>query len=604
MFWPPSRRDDVKIETANPLFLGATSGFVTPIYIAIDGSQGAASVDESVRGIHNPFASIIAEALTRNPSSKKYVSPALSDRAGLETALFRIVDLPLLELNPQGDVVPAPRFHLLKTKINRDIKTLNRGGLRVLSPSTLIALNREPMGCPMTGPDEVWPSTFGHTPDVFLLATTRGIALGTLAWSSRKLGWGRNVLSLETLAKFISDYLDAIAFEYDFFIDVPSDSNHDFICWNGDAAYSGEFLIELEGWLNRARSSQDRFLLARSSMTSLLGDNKYVNFTVERPGLGPLVQIRRGGRSIVLTIDNMSYIFGSEGCLIYKELGSGEQRQSWVTKAGLFVLHLFYQVQWDQTLLTKHMVTLTRLVGEGGVVAGVGLPRIPASYYFGMLLENRSTRPTLLEFQYVMAPESRKPARGIPSVTPKELLQVILDIVDVPHHNTMVIEDYNPKNILARHSTNHAGCPEGTFMRILLGVDNSRIAGEMPRLQQGQIPNWFSLDTVVAAELRDPLITQRAPELATIRARAASSIQTAKSDIYKIGLLAIRLLHVPEDPERGDAQCSFYSETAEANVNRLVGAPRAALLVGMLALDPTQRPFAVNLLFDFTRGIA
>lgn len=329
--------------------------------------------------------------------------------------------------------------------------------------------------------------------------------------------------------------------------------------------------------------------------------------TVDRAALGPLTKLGRGGQATVFKLSSVPPVSGAEGQYVFKQYRSkilDESAHSLATTMPQLILHPDSMSEEDQRLVRRHTVWPQGLVVQGGKAQGILMKLIPEPFFFDLHLTGSGTSSkTLLELQYLMTPESKKPERGIPSATAKERLLLILDvlkIVDFLHRNGLVIGDFSPKNLVVSNPHRASSSTGHKFIPKFLDVDAFRFAGGVPPIQQMHTPNWFPPEVRAAAVLRDELIAKGAPQLEISRARAMANTQTKKSDIFKMGLLVLRLLHVPKDASEDDTQSVYVSSSATSNIQRLVNPHRAQLLRSMLETDPERRPTAHDVLAAFS----
>ncbi|WP_157044155.1 protein kinase family protein [Nostocoides australiense] len=318
-------------------------------------------------------------------------------------------------------------------------------------------------------------------------------------------------------------------------------------------------------------------------------------------------KLGRGGQATVFKLASPPPIPGAEGQYVFKRYHKEileESGHSLATTMPQLILHPDDMNTEDQRFVRRYTVWPQGLVLENGTAQGILMKLIPEPFFFD--LEFGGVGPserTLLEVQYLMAPESKKPERGIPAATAKDRLYLILDvlkIVDFLHRNGLVIGDFSPKNLVVTNPAKGVASSGRKFTPKFLDVDAFRFAGGVPPIQQMHTPNWFPPEVRAAAILRDKLISEGASQIEISRARAAANIQTIKSDIFKMGLLALRLLHIPRDPNEDDTQSVYVSTTATANIERLVNPRRARLLRSMLDADPDSRPSARDVLAAFS----
>ncbi len=329
--------------------------------------------------------------------------------------------------------------------------------------------------------------------------------------------------------------------------------------------------------------------------------------TVQKSELGPMTKLGRGGQATVFKLSALPPIPGAEGQYVFKRYHREileESGHSLATTMPQLILHPDAMSEDDQKFVRRHTVWPQGLVVDNGTAQGILMKLIPDPFFFD--LEFGGVGPsekTLLEVQYLMAPESKKPERGIPSATAKDRLFLILDvlrIVDFLHRNGLVIGDFSPKNLVVTNPAKGVASSGKKFTPKFLDVDAFRFAGGVPPIKQMHTPNWFPPEVRAAAVLRDELVAQGASQVEISRARAAANIQTTKSDIFKMGLLTLRLLHIPRDPNEDDTQSVYISPTASSNIERLVNPQRARLLRSMLDTDPSSRPSAHDVLAAFS----
>lgn len=329
--------------------------------------------------------------------------------------------------------------------------------------------------------------------------------------------------------------------------------------------------------------------------------------TIQKSALGSMSKLGRGGQATVFKLASPPPIPGAEGQYVFKRYHKDildESGHSLATTMPQLILHPDAMSVEDQRFVRRYTVWPQGLVVENGTAQGILMKLIPEPFFFD--LEFGGVGPserTLLEVQYLMAPESKKPERGIPAATAKDRLYLILDvlkIVDFLHRNGLVIGDFSPKNLVVTNPVKGVASSGRKFTPKFLDVDAFRFAGGVPPIQQMHTPNWFPPEVRAAAILRDELISKGASQIEVSRARAAANIQTTKSDIFKMGLLAVRLLHIPRDPNEDDTQSVYISPTASANIERLINPRRASLLRSMLDADPHSRPSARDVLAAFS----
>lgn len=329
--------------------------------------------------------------------------------------------------------------------------------------------------------------------------------------------------------------------------------------------------------------------------------------TIQKSALGPMRKLGRGGQATVFKLVSPPPIPGAEGQYVFKRYHKeilDESGYSLATTMPQLILHPDSMSAEDQRFVRRYTVWPQGLVVENGTAQGILMKLIPEPFFFDLKFGGVGpSERTLLEVQHLMVPEPKKPERGIPTATAKERLYLILDvlkIVDFLHRNGLIIGDFSPRNLVVTNPANGVASSGRKFTPKFLDVDTFRFAGGVPPIRQMNTPNWYPPEVWAAAILRDELIAKGASQNDVSRARAAVDIQTTKSDIFKIGLFALRLLHAPRDPNEDDTQTVYVSATATSNIARLVNPRRARLLRSMLDAEPNNRPSARDVLAAFS----
>lgn len=329
--------------------------------------------------------------------------------------------------------------------------------------------------------------------------------------------------------------------------------------------------------------------------------------TVQKSALGNLTKLGRGGQATVYKLSSAPPIAGAEGHYVFKQYRRkilDDSGHSLATTMPQLILHPDGMSEDDQKVVRRHTVWPQGLVVENGTAQGILMKLIPDPFFFDLQLSGSGTSTReLLELQYLMAPESKKPERGIPAATAKDRLFLILEIlkvVDFLHAHHLVIGDFSPKNLVLSNPAKGVATSGRKFTPKFLDVDAFRFAGGVPPIQQLHTPNWFPPEVRAAAVLRDQLVAKNASQVEISRARASANLQTTKSDIFKMGLLVTRLLHIPKDPNEDDTPSVYVSASASSNIERLVNPQRARLLRSMLDPNPNSRPTASNVLAAFS----
>jgi serine/threonine protein kinase len=329
------------------------------------------------------------------------------------------------------------------------------------------------------------------------------------------------------------------------------------------------------------------------------------HITIEKSALGPLVQINKGGQSKIYKLGSVPPIAGAAGQYVYKQYNKDILEASQYALGSSMprlILQPDAMVEDDQKMMRRHTVWPQALVVENGIACGILMKLIPDMFWFDFHLPSGTVKRKLFEIQFLMAPESKKPASGIPAASAKDRLYLILDtlkVVDFLHRNDIVIGDFSPQNLVVTNPMKGVASAGHKFTPKFLEADGFRFDGEVPAIQQYHTPNWLPPEVRAAVDRANELVARNAPAMEVSRARVQASIQNTKSDIFKMGLLVVRLLHIPTDPNDDDTQSVYISDSANSNLQRLVNPQRARLLRSMLDVNPNSRPSARDVLDAF-----
>lgn len=330
--------------------------------------------------------------------------------------------------------------------------------------------------------------------------------------------------------------------------------------------------------------------------------------TVERSSLGGMKKLGRGGQATVFKLEDVPPVQGAQGQFVFKKYHKrilDESAGSLAMTMPQLILHPDAMSGTEQKFLRKFAVWPQALVVENGLAEGIVMKLIPDPYFFDMHFG--STEPSerlLLEAQYLLVPEAKKREQGIPTATAKDRLLLLMDvlrIVEFFHQKELVIGDFSPKNLIVTNPLVMPPNGKRKFYPKFLDVDAFRFAGGVPPIKQMHTPNWFPSETLDAMRRAAELTERGAPEHEISAARAAANTQTTKSDIFKMGLFARRLFHIPADPNEDDTQSVRNSPISDANIKRLVKDRGAEVFRSMLDTDPNSRPTASEVLAAFRR---
>lgn len=328
------------------------------------------------------------------------------------------------------------------------------------------------------------------------------------------------------------------------------------------------------------------------------------DITVQKDSLRGLKKIAKGQQGTVYRVDSVPTVPGLSGEIVYKSYS-----RTTLAEGGRSLRHAMPQLillpdgmsDADQTKIRRHTVWPQALVIEGDEAVGILMRLIPDGFFFDLQKTAKKER-TLLKSTYMLVPEVKKLERNIPPATAVERLIFLLSALDIVaffHRHSLIIGDFSANNLIASNPDGMASPGKRLFVPKFMDIDGFRFGSTGAPIQQLNSPAWFTPETTAAIKERDRLIAAGAPAVQVSGARAKANIQTTKSDVFKMGLLALRLFHVAPDPDDDDTQTVYSSKSAHANMERLLGKQRASLVVAMLDNDPDSRPTADEVLRAF-----
>lgn len=331
--------------------------------------------------------------------------------------------------------------------------------------------------------------------------------------------------------------------------------------------------------------------------------------TVDSAQLGPMTKLGRGGQGTAFLLQSSLPIPGVHGDLVYKRYHRkilAKSSHSLASAMPQLILHPDSLADEDRARVRLYTVWPQGLVLDTGAAQGIIMKLVPDTFFFDLQLPGTGTGSRqLLELQYLMLPAARASARGVPAFSDEERVRFIkrtLEALAFLHRIGVVVGDFSPKNLLASNPDRVGSAGVRRFLPKFLDVDAFRFDAGVPPIRQFHTPSWFPPETRAAEHRLAALVQRGAPAFEIAQARAAAGVQTTRSDMFKMGLLALRLLHVPTDPAEDDTQSVYVSSSADSTMRRLFGERIAKVLRSMLSADPADRPTAAEALAVFTDG--
>lgn len=202
-----------------------------------------------------------------------------------------------------------------------------------------------------------------------------------------------------------------------------------------------------------------------------------------------------------------------------------------------------------------------RVVIRGGAVTGFIMPRLPQEFRIDFQMPSGAKRAVDAEFQHLLNTDAFLANRGIP-ITDRLRYELLLDLargVDLLHRHGVTVGDLSPKNVLFSLAPH----PRTYF----IDCDSMCFRGSSA-LPQVETPGW------------------------EIRTVSTEELATRATDLYKLGLLALRLF--VQNQETRDARTLPPRVTPE--VRRLIESS--------LEREPMSRPAATDWFTHLQEAIA
>ena len=296
---------------------------------------------------------------------------------------------------------------------------------------------------------------------------------------------------------------------------------------------------------------------------------------VPRSALGRIQQLSEGGQALIYRLPG--YSLPGEGRLAYKEYKTETRRRAGpALLPGLLALAEFRTrlSADDRGKLDQRAIwPLVVVTGDDGGAAGIVMREIPAEFFHGS---------DVREIQKLFNADADARAQGLPlfdATARLVLLARLAEAYTLLHNLGVVVGDVNAKNVVL--ST-------GSKPRVLVvDTDSARKKGTQGAFGgQPHTQLWEPPETLSAKRQHDHLKrtgTARASELSQLS--AAWQRQTTETDVYKFGLMVVRVL----DYGRYRSQNRDPAKARQVLQSRL-GAKAAGLLDRTLGGDPRARP--------------
>jgi serine/threonine protein kinase len=302
-----------------------------------------------------------------------------------------------------------------------------------------------------------------------------------------------------------------------------------------------------------------------------------------RADLGRLDLLGKGGTArVYLTPD---FTVPEVGAVVYKEYKETIRAKAGPALGpGLRSLVRFHEQQavplrrlWD-----SRIVWPLRVVEDGGAVTGVLMRLIPRDYFqvvrprFGDLQD----RPREVDALFGDTGDMTRIGYS-PTSLPTRLALVahVSRTYAVMHRAGVVVGDVSARNIVFDPRSS----PPST---LIVDCDSARVAGNRSAFgRQPHTPHWEPPEALAAVRELTRLKRSAADRGALLRAQNAATVQNKETDVYKFGLVVVRVL----DHGRGRA-VNRDPDRAATILRRRLGRDAEDVLRRSLAARPADRP--------------
>jgi serine/threonine protein kinase len=238
------------------------------------------------------------------------------------------------------------------------------------------------------------------------------------------------------------------------------------------------------------------------------------------------------------------------------------------------------QRAWDARIIWPVAVVKNR----GGAAEGIIMRLIPDRYFHDFKKREGGVNRKPREIETLFGDTETALRKGLPDVqqhTRLQLLRAIAGAYAMMHKENVVLGDISGRNIIYDPDPKQPSI-------MVVDVDSARVKGNRATFGiQPHTPNWQPPEALRASAELERGKVARPPMSVDAQNRLHNlwSIQSVKTDVYKFGLMTVRIL----DYGRG---CAVNRDPARARkilVSRL-GNAAGGLLDASMAPDPNDRP--------------
>lgn len=249
----------------------------------------------------------------------------------------------------------------------------------------------------------------------------------------------------------------------------------------------------------------------------------------------------------------------------------------------------------DRQRLDSRMTWPLLEVRDGDQVIGFVMRRLPARYFFEMVMTRGNRETKLRHADMYFCSEDRSRDNGLAPFEPAARVLAVARFaahLEFLHHLGLTVGDIQGTNVVVDPNQ---GSTVGARI-CMYDCDSFRLRGSVPAIPQ---PHAWAWEPPELIRLRVQAQSLPAGTQARSLLEAQSKVQTPATDVYKFGLFMVRMLALKDG-----VSISSDVRMAEPVMARpdLLGPSRTADLLHTLSPNPADRPTMAEVMATFVRS--
>ncbi|MCL2137475.1 MAG: hypothetical protein FWH40_08185 [Coriobacteriia bacterium] len=243
-------------------------------------------------------------------------------------------------------------------------------------------------------------------------------------------------------------------------------------------------------------------------------------------------------------------------------------------------------------IIDRHTTWPRYLVSENGKMCGFAMSLIPDAFYAYYEGYNSMVR-TLSQFEFIINDDDMRRHLNLPIINDVGRAKIVYDlllIIKTLHEYNYVIGDISSTNIIIYID------PENQRRNRALFIDVDSFRKVLESIEQPQSPSYRPPESIYALRAYERVMETNKSRYDGQKYLVQSFVQNKESDVYKIGLVILRLYHI--GPRRS---LIYRSSNAMNRLENEIGLDFANLIKGSLS-DSAARPTALELFRVFVEA--